>query len=325
MKKDFKKIIILLISALILYGILFTLIELEILNRYYAQILILIGINIILALSLNLILGFTGQLALGHAGFMSIGGYTAAMISLKLNLPFPIALIAGGLAAGIIAFLIGIPILRLNGDYLAITTLGFGEIIKVIIFNVPAVGGPQGLPGIPKETNFTWVFFIVLAVVIVIRNIVRSSHGRAMISVREDEIAAQAMGINTFKYKILAFSIGSGMAGIAGGLYAHYFMYLDATSFNFLKSFDILIFVVFGGIGSLTGTILSTTILTILPEALRAVSDYRLVIYAVLLIVIMRFRPEGLLGTKEITDYMHFGKKAKDKEKEKVLKDGGEA
>lgn len=323
MKKNYKSIIILLIFALLFYGVFFALIELGYLNQYYSQILILIGINIILALSLNLILGFTGQLALGHAGFMSIGGYTAAMITLKLNLPFIAAILAAGIAAGLTAFLIGIPILRLNGDYLAITTLAFGEIIKVIIFNVPVLGGPQGLPGITKKTNFTWVFFIVLAAVIVIRNIVRSSQGRAMISVREDEIAAQAMGINTFKYKILAFSIGSGMAGVAGALYAHYFMYLDPTSFNFLKSFDILIFVVFGGIGSLTGTILSTSILTILPEALRAVSDYRLVIYAVLLIAIMRFRPEGLLGTKEITDYFHFGKKTKNKDK--ILKGGGEA
>lgn len=301
MKKNWKSTLALIIGALALYGILFGLIETDVLNSYYTQILIIIGVNIILTASLNLITGFTGQLTLGHAGFMSIGGYTAAMLTLKLNLPFILVLISGGLASALIGFLIGLPILKLKGDYLAITTLGFGEIVRVLIVNMDFVGGPRGLSGIPKRTTFTWTFFVTLASLIIIYNIINSSHGRAMISVREDDIAAEAMGIDTTRYKTLAFVLAAFFAGVAGGLYAHYFMFLDPKSFDFLKSNEILTFLVFGGMGSLTGSIFSAAILTALPEALREFATYRMVIYSISLIALMLLRPQGLMGTHELS------------------------
>lgn len=301
MKKNLLHTFYIVLASLAFYGIFYVLREQDILNPYYVQILILIGINIILAISLNLVIGFTGQLALGHAGFMSIGGYAAAFLSLKYNLPFPVVLIAGGLTASLAGYLIGLPILKLKGDYLAITTLGFGEIIRVLIVNMDFIGGPRGLSGIPKHTTFEWVYIITILTVLIIYNIINSSHGRAMISVRDDEIAAEAMGINTTKYKTLAFVIAAFFAGVAGGLYAHYFMFLDPKSFDFLKSMEIVTFVVFGGLGSLTGSIFSSAILTALPEALREFANYRMVIYAVSLVILMLLRPQGLMGTKELS------------------------
>jgi branched-chain amino acid transport system permease protein len=296
-----KKNITKCLSLIIVYVILFILINSGALNPYYAQILILFGINIILAVSLNMVIGFTGQLALGHAGFMSIGAYTAAVLTMKLGLPFPVVLIVGGLVAALFGYLIGTPILRLKGDYLAITTLGFGEIIRVLIVNLDYVGGPRGLPGIPKKTTFTWVFIITVLSVVIMRNIIKSAQGRAMVSIREDEIAAEAMGINTTSYKLKSFVIAAFFAGIAGGLYAHYFMYLDPKSFNFLKSIEILTFVVLGGMGSISGSIIGSGTLTALPEVLRSMGDFRMIIYPACLILLMLFRPQGLLGTKEIS------------------------
>jgi branched-chain amino acid transport system permease protein len=232
---------------------------------------------------------------------MSIGAYTAAMFTMKLHMPFLFALIIGGIFAAIIGVLIGLPILRLKGDYLAITTLGLGEIIRVAIENLDALGGAGGLTKIPQKTTFAWVFFIMVATVLVIYRIINSSQGRAMISVREDEIAAEAMGINITKYKIIAFSIGAFFAGIGGGLFAHYLCFLDPKSFNFLRSFDIVTYVVLGGMGSLTGSVISAGLLTFLPEVLRALSDWRMIIYPIALILIMRFRPQGLLGSKELS------------------------
>lgn len=309
MNKNIKGSLIVLIPVLLGFAIIQSLISFELLNNYYTQILIIIGINIILAVGLNMVIGFTGQLALGHAGFMSIGGYTAAILTLKLHLPFPIVLLAGGLIAGLFGLLIGIPTLRLKGDYLAITTLGFGEIIRVLIVNIDSLGGPRGLAGIPKKTDFAIVFFVTFAILVIIRNLIISSHGRAMLSVREDEIAAESMGVNTAKYKIIAFVMSSAFAGIAGGLYAHYFMFLDPKSFDFLKSIEILTFVVFGGMGSLSGCVLSTAILTTLPEALRPIAQYRMVIYSISLILLMLFRPQGLLGTKELSSLKIFSLK----------------
>jgi branched-chain amino acid transport system permease protein len=288
------------IGLIVVYSIFFLLIQTGILNPYYGQILIVLGINIILAVSLNLVIGFTGQLALGHAGFMSIGGYAAAIMSINYHLPFALSLLVGGLISGVIGFLIGLPILRLKGDYLAITTLGFGEIIRVAIVNMDFLGGPRGLAGIPKKTNFTWVYFITLATVIIIYNIIRSPYGRAMLSIREDEIASESMGINTTKFKMMAFVIASFFAGIAGGLYAHQFMFLDPKSFDFIKSFEILTFVVFGGMGSLSGSLMATTVLTYLPEVLRTFAEYRMVIYAASLVILMLFRPQGIMGNKEV-------------------------
>ena len=315
MKKELKNTIIFLALGVILFVILSSLINTGILNRYYARILTLICINIILAVSLNLIIGFTGQLTLGHAGFMSIGAYSASMFTIQMHTPFAISLLLGGMFAGAVGFLIGLPTLRLKGDYLAITTLGFGEIIRVVITNIDQLGGGRGLSGIPPKTTFAWVFFIMVFTMLLIYNVVRSSQGRAMMSVREDEIAAEAMGINTTKYKIMAFVIGSFLAGIAGGLFAHYIMYIKPEQFNFLKSVDIVTYVVMGGMGSLTGSALSTGILTILPEGLRFLSDYRMVIYPIALIIIMRFRPQGLMGSKELTlDVFNKFSKGSDKD-----------
>lgn len=294
----------LLALALIILGVYFLfnfLIKERIINRYYGGILVLACINMVLALSLNLITGFTGQLCLGHAGFMSIGAYAGAMVSIKLQLPFVVALLIGGLIAAIIALIIGIPTLKLTGDYFAITTLGVGEIIRVIITNLDSLGGPRGLPGIPGKTNFTWAYFIMVISAIIIYNIIHSSQGRAMISIRENEIAAEAMGVNTTKFKVMAFVIAAFFAGVAGSLYSHYAGFIVPDTFNFIKSIEILTFVVFGGMGSLSGTFIATTLLTFLPEALRDLKDLRMIIYPLALVVLMIFRPEGLMGSKELS------------------------
>ncbi|MDT8716708.1 branched-chain amino acid ABC transporter permease [Clostridium sp. 19966] len=294
MKEKLKKTAIAFAASVIVYIILSIIIDQEIINNYTAGIIKLICINIIMALSLNLITGFTGQLALGHAGFMAIGAYTAAMLTMKANFPFLLALIAGGIFTAVISFVIGVPTLKLKGDYLAITTLGFCQIISVIIQNIPATGGAAGLVGIPPKASLAWVYFSMVVTAIIIYNVVNSSQGRAMISVREDEIAAEAMGVNTTKYKIMAFVIGAFFAGFAGGLYAHYIMFLDPKQFDFLKSTDYVVYVVLGGLGNIPGSIISASVLTYLPEGLRGFGDFRMVVYPVLLIVIMLLNAKGL-------------------------------
>ena len=274
-------------------------------NPYYYQILIYIGINIILATSLNLINGFAGQFSLGHAGFLAIGAYTASIITTSLHtqpndaltyIIFPAALILGGVVAALAGLVVGIPTLRLRGDYLAITTLGFGEIIRVIIQNLDFVGGARGLSGIPKISNFFWVFSVVAIVIFVVSNLIHSTYGKGFVSVRDDEIAAQAMGINTTKYKVIAFVTGAFFAGMAGGLYAHFISYITPQQFGFIKSIEIEVMVIVGGMGNTVGIIIAAIILTILPEALRGVAEYRMVIYSLTLIVIMILRPQGLFG-----------------------------
>jgi len=274
-------------------------------SPYYYQIIIYIGINIILASSLNIINGFAGQFSLGHAGFMAIGAYTSAVITSSAHLSpgsaesyplFALALIAGGLVASFFGLLVGIPSLRLKGDYLAITTLGLGEIIRVIIQNLDFLGAARGFSGIAKLSNFFWVYGIVAVVIFLASNMIRTTYGKGFLAVRDDEIAAEAIGINTTYYKVVAFITGAFFAGIAGGLYAHFVTYINPSQFGFLKSFEIVVMVVVGGMGSIIGVILSATILTILPEALRAIAQYRMVIYALLLVVIMISRPQGLFG-----------------------------
>jgi branched-chain amino acid transport system permease protein len=299
--KEWVKYAIVLGISVVIYAILANMMKFGIINNYYKQIIIFAGINIILAVSLNLINGITGQLSLGHAGFMSIGAYISSMLTLNMHLPFIAVLIMGGIGAAVAGLVIGFPTLRLNGDYLAITTLGFGEIIRVILYNIPAVGGSRGLMGIPKKTTFDIVFLMAVITVLVIINLINSTHGRALKSIREDEIAAQSMGVNVVKYKLLAFSIASFFAGIAGGLYAHYFMYINPKSFDFLQSMNIVIMVVMGGMGSIIGSIISAIVLTFLPEFLRDFEDYRMVIYSLALILIMIYRPKGLLGTRELS------------------------
>lgn len=304
-----------IVSLIIFYVILVLLMQTGIINSYYEGIVIGIGINIILAVSLNLATGYLGQLALGHAGFMAIGAYASAITTSMMNLPdllqLIISILVGGLIAGIFGVLIGIPALRLKGDYLAIITLGFGEIIRVLILNMRITGGAKGLKGIIPLTTFNSVFWITVLVVVIIYTLINSRHGRAIISIREDEIAAEAVGIPTTYYKILAFSIAAFFAGIGGGLYAHYYTVLDPGSFDFMRSVEILIIVVLGGMGSLTGSILAAIILTILPQLLLEFSDWRMLIYSVLLIIMMLFRPEGLLGKREFSINKLFNRKEK--------------
>jgi branched-chain amino acid transport system permease protein len=291
----------------------------RVVNPYLLQIITLSGINIILAVSLNLINGFTGQFSIGHAGFMAVGAYVSAAFTFYLGRSWVtalagmgvpegvvipgmllVALILGGLAAALGGLLVGLPSLRLRGDYLAIATLGFGEIIRVILLNINAVGGARGFADIPPWSNLAWVLLWCTITIGVVWNLVHSTHGRAFVSVREDEIAADALGIDTTKYKVVAFVIGAFFAGLAGGLFGHYLAYLHTNSFTFIKSIEVVIMVVLGGMGSITGSVLAAIVLTALPEVLRPIKEYRMIIYSLLLIVLMITRPQGLFGTREI-------------------------
>ena len=291
--------------VVLLYVVMMVLIKVGIINRYYEGIVRLICINIIMAVSLNLVCGFMGQLALGHAGFMSVGAYAAALFTMHCGLPeavaFPLGLLVGGIVAAIVGFLIGIPALRMRGDYLAIITLGFGEIIRVVANALPITGGAKGLSGIPASTNFSWAYWVMILSVFVIFAFIKSRHGLAVISIREDEIAAEASGIRTTYYKMMAFVLAAFFAGIAGGLYAHHVGVLAPTKFDFNYSVEFLVMVVLGGMGSITGSIIAAIVLTILPEALRGFEDYRMLLYSLVLIVMMLFRPTGLLGTYEFS------------------------
>lgn len=288
-------------GLILFYAIMQLLISLNILDDYYQVTIAMICINIILAVSLNLITGFTGQFSLGHAGFMSIGAYTCAVITLNLNSQFSfiLGIAAAAVLAAIIGFLIGIPTLRLKGDYLAIATLGLSEIIRILILNFKFTGGARGLDSIPQYTNWTWLFLFTVGTVIIIKNFIDSSHGRACISIRENEIAAEAVGINSTKYKVLAFVIGASFAGIAGALYSSYFYYIKPDLFGFLKSIDILVIVVLGGMGSISGSIMAAILLALISAYLQAFAELRMVIYSVVLLVIMIFRPQGLMGNEE--------------------------
>ena len=272
-------------------------------NRYYLGIIIDCGINIILAVSLNLINGHTGQFSLGHAGFMAVGGYTAAKFSLVClpMIPEPLrpllflaALILGGLVAAVAGLGVGVPSLRLKGDYLAIVTLGFGEIIRVIVQNMEAVGAASGLKGIPKFATLGWTFALAAVTIYVVASLVNSTYGRGFIAVNDDEVAASSMGINPVRYKVTAFVTGAFFAGIAGGLYAHHKQFLSPTGFDFLKSIDIVVMVILGGMGRTAGVIIAAVILTVLPEVLRQFADYRMIIYSLLIIALMMARPQGL-------------------------------
>lgn len=265
-------------------------------NPYYLQVITMLGINIIMALGLNLITGVAGQLSFGHAAFVSIGAYTAAILTLKLHWPFPLVLLAGSLMAALWGFLIGFPALRLTGDYLGIATLGFGEIVLVAFMNMEITGGAIGLAGIPRLTNPVIVYLLVALTIWCMYRLQNSRFGRALLAVREDEIAAVTLGVNTASYKIQAFVIGAFFAGLAGGLYAHYLQYLNPNDFGFARSFEILTFIVLGGLGSIPGAILGTTVLTIAPEFLRSLAQYRMMIYGILMVLLMIFRPNGLLG-----------------------------
>lgn len=298
-------VLILIVFLILNYGV-----QAKMINRWMQAIIMSIMINIILATSLNISTGFLGEIVLGHAGFMSIGAYTAAIFTKNLGITaqtpnawlyFIGALILAGLVAAVFGLLVGIPALRLKGDYLAIITLGFGEIIRVIIENLTISGGAQGLKGIPRLATGPLVYVITVITVIILYTFVRSRYGRVITAIREDDIATEAVGINTTYYKIVAFVTTAFFGGVAGGIYAHYIGILGARTFNFNRSIDILVIVVLGGLGSLTGSIIAAIVLTILPEVLRSFAEYRMLIYAVALICVMLFRPKGLLGNYEFS------------------------
>jgi branched-chain amino acid transport system permease protein len=296
-------------------------------DDYQARLFAFIGINVILATSLNLINGFTGQFSIGHAGFMAVGAYSSAYFSVTYGKAIEsslaalgetfasvvvllIAVVIGAIVAAMMGLIVGIPSLRLKGDYLAIVTLGFAEIIRIVILNIDAVGGATGYQ-VHGYANFFAISIFALITVVVIRNIVRSDMGRALISIREDELAAEAMGVNTTRYKVTSFVIGSAFAGVAGVMFAHYNKFLSTNFFQFIKSFEIIIMIVIGGMGSITGAIIGAVIVTLLPELLRQLpdiqigstvfkfADLRLVIFALILILTMILRPQGILGTVE--------------------------
>jgi branched-chain amino acid transport system permease protein len=306
-----KKNLLILVSIIAAFAIVQLLVNVGILNSFYQITIATICINIILAVSLNLVTGFTGQFSLGHAGFMSIGAYVCALIMMRMptTVGFLLGLITGAFAAAFVGILIGIPTLRLKGDYLAIATLGMAEIVRVLFLNMEITNGAAGLNGIPRFANWLWFYFFMVATIIIISNFIRSSHGRACISIREDEIASESMGINTTKYKVMAFALGAFFAGVAGALYASYFYFLKPDLFGFLKSIDILVIVVLGGMGSITGSIIAAILLALVTTFLQSFTAVRMILYAVILVVIMIFRPQGLMGTKEITDLFKFRRK----------------
>lgn len=285
----------------ILFVVFYFLFDEEILDDYWENNVILILINIIMAVSLNLINGLTGQFSIGHAGFMAVGAYTSAIITVKLGMDFPIALIVATVSAAFLGFLIGMPTLRLNGDYLAIATLGLGEIIRIAILNIDYVGGASGFMGIPRLTTFPIAFWIMVFVVYFIKNFKNSADGRACLAIRENEIAAETMGINTTKYKVMAFTIGAGFAGTAGALFSHYYYIAHPASFTFMRSFDVLTMVVLGGLGSISGSISGAVLLTAISAALADYPEWRMVIYSIVLIVLMLNRPQGIFGNKELS------------------------
>ncbi|HEY0550833.1 MAG TPA: branched-chain amino acid ABC transporter permease [Verrucomicrobiae bacterium] len=289
-------------------------------NRYYLGIAIDIGINIILAVSLNLINGHTGQFSLGHAGFMAVGAYAAASMTWALDAAkvspvtgeifFALALLIGGFVAAAVGLAVGVPSLRLRGDYLAIVTLGFGEIIRVVLQTTDTLarkfgdggfgkilenmGGASGMKGIATLTNFGWAWALAAITVFVVASLVNSTYGRGFIAVHDDEVAAGAMGINPVRYKVTAFVTGAFFAGVAGGLYAHHKQFLSPSGFDFMKSIDIVVMVILGGMGRTVGVILAAILLTVLPEFLRGFADYRMIIYSLMIIGLMMARPQGL-------------------------------
>jgi branched-chain amino acid transport system permease protein len=267
---------------------------------YYIEgILILSGINLLAVLGLSLLTGFTGLFSFGHAGFMAIGAYATVFMTMRLGVNFYIALLIGGVTAGLLSLVIGKLTLNLKGDYFIIATLGFGEAIRLILDNVQYFGGARGWPGIENHTTLLNVVIINVIAIVVLVNIINSKHGRNMKAIREEEMASQIIGINVFRYKMTSLAISAVYAGIAGGLLAHYIGFLQPKMFQFIKSTELTIIVIFGGLGSVTGSVIGAIVLTALPELLRNVKEWRLVLYGATVILIMITRPQGLMGGKE--------------------------
>lgn len=289
--------------VLSIFAVLTLLMQTGMINSYYESTLFTICVNIILAVSLNLIVGICGQFSLGHAGFMAIGAYAAGIVTRYIPTygGLFIGILVGFVISAIAAIIVSVPTLRLRGDYLAIATLGFSEIIRICIQNMKITNGAAGLTGIPQLTTWPILFLAVVISIIICTNFVRSVPGRAAIAINDDEIAAEAMGINTTKYKVIAFVIGAILASLAGSLFANYFYVLNPNQFTFNKSIDILVIVVFGGMGSMSASVLAAIVLGILNMYLQQFTDIRMIIYGATLILMMIFRPQGILGTWEFS------------------------
>ncbi len=311
--KPWLKSILYVFAAYLLANAVQYLMDFNYISSYASMVMVYMCIYVIAAVSLNLVLGITGQFSIGHAGFMAMGAYFSAIMTktglLGLVDPsvfptfvlFTIALLIGGCLAAVAGLIIGMPTLRLRGDYLGIATLGFGEIIRILFLNWRFVGGAAGYIGVPRYANFVWAFTLAVVTVVVIRNYITSSHGRACISIREDETASETMGINTTRYKVTAFVVGAFFAGISGGLLVHLMRLAHPNMFNFLISIEVLLMVVLGGLGSITGSIAAAIFLTFFSEWFRDFGAVRMIFYSALMILIMLFRPKGLLGSKEIS------------------------
>ncbi len=271
-------------------------------SQYYIGILVLICINLIAVLGLSLMTGFTGLFNFGQAGFLAVGAYTATILTTKYAVPFPLALLAGMLVSVLTSFLIGYPTLRLKGDYFAIATLGFSEVVRLLVENLEKLtGGSRGIPRIPLYTTLPVALVATVLALWLVANYVRSRHGRNCVAVREDELAAESIGINSFRYKQISFAINAALAGLSGGLLAHYIGFIQPSMFGIIKSTELIVMVIFGGMHSLTGAVFAAVVLTSMPELLRAAQAWRLVAYGVLVVVIMVVRPEGLMGSWEFT------------------------
>ncbi len=301
---------------LAIFALFALLMQTGVINSYYESVLFTICINIILAVSLNLVIGICGQFSLGHAGFMAIGAYSAGVVS-KMIPGYGgmfLGILAGFAISAVAALIVSIPTLRLRGDYLAIATLGFGEIIRILIMNMKITNGAAGLTGIPQLTTWPLLYAATVISVIICTNFMRSAQGRACIAIREDEIAAEAMGINTTKYKVMAFVVGAILASLAGSLFANYFFVLNPNQFTFNKSIDILVMVVFGGMGSMSASVLAAILIGLLNMYLQQFTDLRMIIYGAALVLMMIFKPSGILGTWEVSLTRWFEKMKKRKE-----------
>lgn len=268
---------------------------------YLSGILILCGINLMVVLGLSLLTGFTGLFSFGHAGFMAIGAYISGALATMFHVPFVIAILCGGLAAMLMSLFIGALTLNLKGDYFCIATLGFGEAMRLIFNNVQSLGGARGMTGIPIKSSLIVVYIFVVIAVVFMWFLIKSRHGRNMIAIREEELASQAIGINVFKYKMTSFAVSALYAGIGGALWAFYLGYINPDIFKLLKSTELTIMVIIGGLGSITGSIVGTFFLTFLPEVFRAFSEWRMVIYGAAVVAVIALRPQGLLGGIEFS------------------------
>lgn len=288
--------------VLIFYIVVTVMVQTGNASRHLQSLLVPICVNVVLAVSLNLVIGFLGELSLGHAAFMSVGAYTGGLLSIFMKNMFPdlpviarfsLSIVAGGLSGAIFGALVCIVVLRLKGDYLAIVTLAFGEILRSIIINLEFTGGASGLKGVPQDASFTYGIVLVFITLFVINNLAKSKHGRAIQALRDNTIAATSVGINATKYKLMVFALAAFFAGMAGVLYSHNYSIINAGTFDYNKSIEILVMVVLGRIGSVRGSVIAGAVIAVLPEMLRSLQDYRMLIYAVVLIAMM------LLGSSE--------------------------